>query len=266
MTLIHPTAIVDPAADLDPTVEVGPQAIIEGPVRLGARTRVLARAMITGNVVAGEDNVFGVGSVVGMPPQHLGFKGGDNGVHIGSGNTFREYVTVHRAYDDGHPTRIGDRCYFMVNSHVAHDCTVGNDVIMVNGSLLAGHVDLADRVILSGNTGVHQFVRIGTLCMIGGLSKVVKDVPPFLMMGSGTMVVGMNTVGLRRAGFDTGTRDKIKRAYKLLYHSGLNVAQAAGEMESQFPGCEPVKLMVDFIRGSKRGIAAHSRGGESEGE
>ncbi len=256
--LIHPTAIIDPQAELDPTVEVGPHVIIEGPVCIGPRTRIMANAYISGNTRIGSDNIIHIGCVIGHTPQHLGYKGAPTGVRIGDGNEFREYVTVHRAAEEGHDTTIGNRCYFMGLSHVAHDVTVGNEVIVANGALLAGHVRVEDKVFISGNVGVHQFCAIGELAMIGGLSKIVKDVPPYMLVDGQSQVCGINVVGLRRAGFDPQTREKIRQAFKILYRSGLNVSDAVSRLESEFPDCEPVQKIVAFIRSSKRGIASHT--------
>lgn len=258
MATIHPTAIVDPRAELDESVEIGPHVIIEGPVRIGPRTRVMANAFLTGDTEIGADNVIHVGCVIGHTPQHLGYKGAPTGVRIGHGNEFREYVTVHRAAEEGHYTIIGDRCYFMAMSHVAHDCTIGNEVVVANGALLAGHVRVEDQVFISGNVGIHQFCAVGRLAMIGGLAKIVKDVPPFMLVDGQSEISGINIVGLRRAGFDAATREKIRQAYKLLYRSGLNTSQALEKLEEELGDCEPVQHLIAFIRASKRGIAGHA--------
>jgi UDP-N-acetylglucosamine acyltransferase len=267
---IHPTAIIDSAADLDPTVEVGPFVIIEGPVRVGARTRIMASAHLSGRSIIGEDNEIHMGAVIGHAPQHLAYKGAPSGVRIGNGNIFREYVTVHRGYHEGQDTVIGDKCFFMAMSHVGHDSTVGSNVIMANGALLAGHTQVDDFANISGNVGVHQYVRIGRLTMIGGLSRVVKDVPPFMIVAANSLVHGLNTVGLRRAGYDLQTRKQIKDAYRILYRSGLNVPQAVERLESEYAGVEPVQLLVNFIRNSVRGISRHAPvhelGDENESE
>lgn len=258
MTNIHSTAIIDPRAELDSTVEIGPHVIIEGNVRIGPRTRVLANAYLCGDTKIGADNIIHMGCVIGHAPQHLAYKGAPTGVVIGDGNEFREYVTIHRAAEEGHSTIIGNRCYLMALSHVAHDVVIGDDVIMANGALLGGHVRVEDKVFISGNVGVHQFCAIGKLAMIGGLSKIVKDVPPFMLVDGNSEVVGINVVGLRRAGFDAETREKIKLAYKYLYRSGLNVSQALARIEQELQGCPPIAELVSFIRQSKRGIADHA--------
>ncbi len=255
MTLIHPTAIVDPKAELDPTVEVGPYAIIEGPVRIGARTRILSHAYLAGKTVIGEDNIIGVFAVVGTAPQHLAYKDGDTGLVIGNRNQIREHASIHRAFEPGNDTLIGDDNFLMTNSHVAHDCRLGNQVVLVNNVLLGGHSRVDDRAVLGGGVAVHQFTRIGELCMLGGVAAVTKDVPPFLLVGHEGTVEGINTVGLRRAGMDSATRTKIKSAFRILYHSGLNVQQAVAEMQAQLGDDPEITKMIEFIRSSTRGIA-----------
>ncbi|MCX7716813.1 MAG: acyl-ACP--UDP-N-acetylglucosamine O-acyltransferase [Candidatus Sumerlaeaceae bacterium] len=257
MSSIHPTAIVDSAAELAEDVEIGPYVVISGPVKIGARTRIMSHCCLYGDTVLLEDNVLHAGVVIGDTPQHLGYHGAPSGVRIGAGNIFREYVTVHRAYEPGGNTVIGDRCFFMACSHVAHDCVLGNHIIMANSCLLGGHVTIEDRVVLSGNVAVHQFVRIGELAMIGGLAKVVKDIPPYMLVDSGSHVAGLNSVGLRRAGFSAATRESIKHAYKVLYRSGLNVSDAVAQLEHTHPDCPEVMHIVDFVRKSSRGISRH---------
>jgi UDP-N-acetylglucosamine acyltransferase len=257
LTLIHPTAIVDKAAEIDPTVEIGPNVIIEGPVRIGPRTKIMANAYLSGHTEIGADNIIHIGAVVGHTPQHLQYKGGDSGVKIGDRNTIREYVTIHRAYLPGQYTTLGNDNFLMATSHVGHDTRVGNRLILANCSLLAGHTWVEDNANISGNVAIHQYVRIGKLAMIGGLSRVSKDVPPFMVF-VGDAVCGINTVGLRRAGFDPPTRDKVKQAYKILYRSGLNVPNAVKELEESFPDVAPVKQLIEFIRNSARGISKHA--------
>ncbi|AXA35728.1 Acyl-[acyl-carrier-protein]--UDP-N-acetylglucosamine O-acyltransferase [Candidatus Sumerlaea chitinivorans] len=258
MTPIHPTAIVDPKAEIDPSVEIGPYVIIEGPVQIGPRTKIFAHAHLCGNTVIGADNEIHMGCVIGHTPQHLGYRGQPTGVRIGDGNVFREYVTIHRGSEEGSHTVVGDRCYFMAMSHIAHDAVVGNEIIVANGTLLAGHVHIEDKVVLSGNVGIHQHCRIGTLAMIGGLSKIVQDIPPYMLVDGSSKVCGINVVGLRRAGFDASTREKIKRAYKLLYRSNLNVSQALEAIEQELGDCPQIQHLIGFIRASKRGIASHT--------
>jgi UDP-N-acetylglucosamine acyltransferase len=219
----------------------------------------MANSYLSGNTIIGANNEIHMGCVVGHVPQHLGYKGQPTVTIVGDGNVFREYVTIHRASDEEHKTTIGNRCFFMAMSHVAHDAVVGDDVIMANGTLLAGHTRIEDKVVLSGNVGVHQHCAIGAMCMIGGLSKIVQDIPPFMLVDGGSEVCGINVIGLRRAGFDAATREKVKQAYKILYRSELNVSNAVAEMEAKLGDCLPVQQMIEFIRKSQRGISRHTR-------
>lgn len=256
--MIHPTAIIDPAAQLDSSVEIGPHVIIDGPVTVGAGTRIMANSHISGRTVIGENNEIHIGAVIGHTPQHLAYKGGDSGVRVGNGNVFREYVTIHRGYHPGQDTIIGDKNFLMACSHIGHDSLLGNNVIMANGALLAGHTHVEDNANISGNVAVHQYVRVGRLAMIGGLSKVIKDVPPFMIVDGISLVHGLNTVGLRRAGYDLLTREQIKEAYRILYRSGLNVPQAVERLEVELDGVAPVQELIAFIRKSVRGISRHA--------
>lgn len=267
MSPIHPTAIIDPAAEVDPTAEIGPYVVIEGPARIGPRTRLLARAFVTGNVTLGADNVVGYNVSIGLPPQHLGWKGDDWGVVVGDRNNFREHVTIHRGYEPENPTVIGDDNLMMVGAHIPHDCVIHNHTIIVNYAQLGGHSEIFDRAVLSGFVGIHQFCRVGRLCMMGAYAIATQDVPPFMTMGHGRFVRGLNIIGMRRAGMDAATRASIKAAYKLLYHSGLNVRNAVDRMEQEMGGVPEVREMVDFIRSAKRGIVAHgSRDSANTGE
>lgn len=258
MTLIHPTAIISPEAQIDPTVQVGPYTIIEGPVVIGANTRIMNNVHISGKTVLGPDNEIHMGCVLGHLPQHKSYKNEDSGLVIGRGNVIREYVSIHRAYHPGESTVIGDENFFMGFSHVAHDCKVGNNTVLANGALLAGHSSVEDGANISGNVAVHQFVRIGTLAMIGGLARVSKDVPPFMLVEGNSTVRGINSVGLRRAGFDVQERNEVKQAYRVLYRSGLNVPQAMEQLRQTAETSAPVRQLADFIQASVRGICRHA--------
>ncbi len=253
---IHPTAIISPKVQLDTTVEVGPYAIIEENVKIGARTVVMAHAYISGWTEIGADNRIHIGAVIGHVPQYIAFKGQRSYVRIGHGNTIREYVTIHRSIEEEHATVIGDRDFLMAMSHVAHDCVLGNDVILANSVLLAGHVTIQDKVMISGSSGVHQYVRVGRIAMISGLTRVVKDVPPFMMVEGESTVRGLNVIGMRRANISAENREAVKRAYRLLYRSGLNLPHALEAVQSE-PMCEEVRLIVEFVQQSKRGICKH---------
>jgi UDP-N-acetylglucosamine acyltransferase len=259
---IHATAVIDPSAELDEDVEVGPYAVIEENVRLGRGTRLLAHAFVGRNTVLGEDNVLHPGAVVGHVPQDISTTGRENSrVVAGDRNVFREYCTVHRGYRDGTETRIGDDCFIMAQSHSAHDCQVGNRVILAGGALLAGHVVVEDRAFISGNVAVHQFCHIGELAMIAGLARVSRDPPPYFLVKGDSKVYGLNQVGLVRAGFTDQERNELRGAYKILYRKGLRLEPALKRIEATYPRAQHVKHLVAFIRDSKRGICAHHRRG-----
>lgn len=254
---IHKTAIIDPAAEIDEGVEIGPYAIIEGKVKIAAGTRVMSHAYITSNTTIGPDNEIHPFAVLGNAPQDLSYRGEESYLTIGRGNIFREGCSVHRGSREGFATVIGDDNFFMGYSHIAHDCVVGNEVVIANGALLAGHVHVDDQVFISGNVVIHQFVEIGRLAMLSGLARVSKGVPPFMTVVERNSIIGLNVVGLKRAGFTPEERVKVKRAYKLLYHSGLNVKQAveAIEREELGPGAQAI---VDFIHRARRGICGRA--------
>ncbi|MCX7017237.1 MAG: acyl-ACP--UDP-N-acetylglucosamine O-acyltransferase [Candidatus Sumerlaeota bacterium] len=264
---IHPTAVIDPRAEIDPTAEIGPHVVVEGPARIGPRTRILAHAVICQWTEIGADNVIHYGAVIGDEPQHLGYKGEERWTRIGAGNIIREYVTIHRGYEEstGGHTIVGDHCLLMALSHVGHDSVVGNRVIVANGSLIAGHCTVEDNVNISGNVAIRHFARIGRLAMIGGGARVRSDVPPFMMVEGNSRIVNMNVIGLRRAGIDVKGRAALKAAYKTLYHKGLPFREALkairdGEMTPE------VAHLVEFIEASKLGICKHRRRGEAEDE
>ncbi len=231
--LIHPTAVIGPEVDLAPDVQVGPFSIIEGPVRVGSGSTIEGHACLTGPLDMGRDNVVGHGAVLGKAPQHRGYRGEPTLVRIGDGNHFREHVTVHRGTEQGRgETLIGDRNLFMVGAHLGHDARVGNDCTLVNGALLAGHVELADGCVLSGYAAVQQRVRIGRLAMIGGLGSTTKDVPPFILQQGYNCVSGLNIVGMRRAGFSHATIDALRVSFRILYKEGRTLSAALERIEA----------------------------------
>lgn len=254
---IHKTAVIDPQAEIDPAAEIGPYVVIEGKVRIASGNRIMAHAYITGNTTVGPDNSIHPYAVLGHAPQDLSYQGEESYLRIGRGNTFREGCSVHRGSKTGSRTVIGDNNFLMGYCHVGHDCVIGNEVIIANGALVAGHVQVEDKVFISGNASIHQFVRIGILTMIGGLARVVKDVPPYMLLEGNSTIRGINVVGLRRAGFGPQERAQVKRAYKLLYHSGLNVTQALEAMEKEDLGPAGARIVV-FVRDSRRGICKHA--------
>jgi UDP-N-acetylglucosamine acyltransferase len=256
---IHPTAIISPEAQLADDVCVGPFAILEGPVKVGAGCVIHPHARLIGPLTMGRDNQVWSNAVLGGPPQHAGYRNEPTRVEIGDGNVFRESVTVHRGTTASMVTRIGNQNYFMCGSHVGHDCIVGNRCMLVNNALLGGHCIVEDGVIISGNTGVHQFVRLGRLCFLSGVSGASKDVPPFIMQQYINNVVGLNIVGLRRAGFKSEQISALRRLYHIMYLQGLSVPNALAVAEAELGHVDVVQEYIAFVRQSKRGIAGVRR-------
>jgi UDP-N-acetylglucosamine acyltransferase len=265
--MIHPTAIIHPKAHVDPTVEVGPYAVIDEHVTIGPHCWVGPHAYLTGLTVIGARNKFHPGCVIGNAPQDLKYKGELTRLRIGDQNTFREHVTVNRATTPEDMTVVGSGNLLMAGCHVAHETHVGDGCIIVNGALLGGHVRVGDRAVISGCCLVHQFVRIGTLAMMQGGAAISKDLPPFTTARGDNGICGLNTVGLRRAGFTSEQRLELKRLYHFLFRSGRKLKEAAAEAQGEFHG-EPAKQLIQFLATSaKRGICTDvgASGGEDEG-
>jgi UDP-N-acetylglucosamine acyltransferase len=224
---IHPTAIVSSDAELASDVEVGAYAIVGDNCRIPSGCVISPRATLERNVLLGENVKVGVGSILGGPPQDLKYAGEETTVEIGEGTVIREYTTINRGTAHSFKTTVGRNCLLMSYVHLAHDCHIGNNVILSNVAQLAGHVVVEDRAIVSGLCAVHQFVRIGRHSFIGGCSRVSKDIPPFLKaVGNPVKLYGLNTIGLQRSGMDEETIRELKRAYRLLFRSEMNVTQA----------------------------------------
>jgi len=253
--VIHPTAIVDSGAQLEEGVEIGPYSIIGKNVRIGKRTKIGSGVLIEGWTTIGEDCVISKGAAIGGPPQDLHYKGVRSFIKIGDRNLIREYVTIHRGTKEESTTRIGNDCFIMAYSHIAHNCTIEDGVIMANLGTLAGYVTVEKKVVIGGLSAAHQYVRIGAYSIIGGCSKVVKDVPPYTKVdGHPATLWGLNTIGLRRGGFSPKTRELLKRAYTILFRSNLNTSQALGRIENGLEPIPEIRHLCDFIRNSKRGI------------
>ena len=249
---IHPTAIVDPAAHLGEEVEIGPYACIGGEVEIGARTIVQSHAVIEGAVRLGADNQIGHGAIIGGLPQDLGFKPGTrNAVEIGNGNIVREHVTIHRGTAAGSATRLGDNNFLMAGAHLGHNCAIGDKVIIANNCLLGGYVTVDDGAFLGGGCVFHQFMRVGRFAITQGTSGFGKDIPPYVAAAGINKVVGLNVVGLRRAGFNATDRAEIKAAFRLLYESGLNVSQALAQAREK-TWRDPAQAFFDFVASAKR--------------
>jgi UDP-N-acetylglucosamine acyltransferase len=258
MAKIHPTAIVEDGAQLGEDVEIGPYATIAADVKLGARTVVQQGAIIRGHTTIGEDCQIFPYACIGMKTQDLKYKAGSvSYVEIGNRTVIREFATVHLGTADGEKTIIGDDCLFMAYCHAAHGCVLGNHVICSNSVQLAGDVHIKDWAIIGGCAASHQFCTVGRHAMVGGMSKIRQDVPPFMlcdMEGSSQKVIGPNVVGLTRRGFSRDTIAALKEAFRFIYHSGLNRSQALERVENDIEQIPEVKELVEFYRNSKRGV------------
>ncbi len=260
MTIIHPSAQVHPEAELGKDVEVGPFAVVHKGAVIRDGTKIDAHAVIFGNVRIGKNNYIGVGSVIGGDPQDVSYKGQPTFLEIGDNNTIREFVTIHRASREGCTTKVGNNCYIMAYAHIAHDCKIGNGVIITNYAGISGFVEIGDRAVISGHVGIHQFVRIGSLAIISGGSFLGQDIPPFVIAsGRPAKVVGLNIVGLKRAGIPEEERLNIKRAFDLFYRKEIPRKEALAELEKY--DSPYVKAFVEFIKKSKRGVARFARQG-----
>jgi UDP-N-acetylglucosamine acyltransferase len=252
---IHPTAIVDRKAEIASDAEIGPWAIVGPRCVVGAGSVLQARASLEENVTLGEHVTIGVGAVIGGAPQDLKFKGEQTTVEIGDHTTIREYVTVSRGTAQSFRTTIGKHCFLMAYVHIAHDCHLGDHVIMSNGTQFAGHVTVEDYVIISGLCAVHQFGRIGRHSFIGGMSRVSKDIPPFVKaVGNPVKLYGLNSVGLQRRGFSDEVVSELKKAYRLFFRSELNVSQALAQAAGELKPFPEVKALMDFVEASGRGV------------
>ena len=251
---IHPTAVIASEVELGEGVEVGPHVVIEGRVRVGPNCVLRPGVHLFGPLTLGSGNLLYSGVVLGERPQHSKYNGEATGLEIGDGNIFREHVTVHRATTSSWTTRIGSHNFFMANSHVAHDCQVGNRCILANGALVGGHCTLGDNVYLSGNCAVHQFVRIGRLALLSGCSATTKDIPPFLIQQDIDTVVGVNVVGMRRAGLTAVQINAVRQAFRLLFRERLVLPAALARIEQELNGIDVAEELVAFIRHGHRGI------------
>jgi UDP-N-acetylglucosamine acyltransferase len=269
---VHPRAIVDASAEIDPAADIGPNAVIEGPVRIGPGTKVYPNAYVTGWTTIGARCEIHPGAVVGHLPQDFHFSGERTFCQVGDETVIREGATVHRGTQPESSTVIGSKCLLAVNSHVAHNCVLGDEVTLLNGALLAGHVEVGDQAIFSALAAAHQFVRIGELAMVGGMARLTMDVPPFMMVVGENSVVGVNAVGLKRRGHDEASRAELRESYRLLYRRGRpfreSVAEVAGQVQT-----EAGRRLAAFLGApSRRGICGSPRqrhvsagaGGEQE--
>jgi len=252
----HPTAIIDSSAALGESVEVGPFAVIGAGAQIGDQTLLGAHVSIGDGTVIGSQCRLHTGAILGGPPQHRSHPEHRSGVRIGDRNEFREYVTIHGATDPEGGTVIGDDNYLMAYSHAGHDVHIGNGVTIANMVQLGGHVIVEDGVVIGGILGVHQFVRIGKFAMVGGLSRVTQDIPPFMLTeGAPARVMGLNRHGMRRAGLDADTQQAIKQAYRLIYRSKLNLGEALEQVRRTLPMSDALQYLIDFLSRLQNGHA-----------
>lgn len=254
--MVHPTAIIHPKARIGANCEIGPYCIIGEHVVLGDGCKLHAHVVIDGRTRLGRENEIFQFASIGVKTQDLKWKGGVTRTEIGDRNTFREYVSIHSATSDGDATVIGSDNLLLIHVHIAHDCVLGNQIIMSGYAGLAGHVVVEDQVVLGGYTAVHQFCRIGKLAMVGGCSKVVQDVPPFMMAeGNPAETRTINKVGLERGGISEATLATLKQCYKILFREGLTISNALAKIEKKAPPVPEVQHLLNFIRSSERGIS-----------
>ena len=257
---IHSTAIVDKKAKLADDVEVGPYALIGPNVEIGKSVTIAGHAVVDGYTVIGEGTRIFTGAVIGSAPQDLKYKGKKSFLKIGKNNVIREYVTMNPGTEEGSVTSIGDGNLLMAYSHVAHDCKVGNNCVIANVGTLAGHVTIEDRVVMGGLAAVHQFTRVGKMAIIGGCSKVVQDIPPFSTCdGNPSKVYGLNLIGITRAGMPKSAQARLRKAFKILFHSGLIFKNGIEKVKKSIGSFEEIDYLLNFIKNSERGVC---RGGK----
>ena len=263
--MIHPTAIVHPKAKIPANVRIGPCAVIDEGVELGPDCVIGPHVYLTGLTSVGAQNQFFAGCVIGEAPQDLKYKNEPARLRIGDQNVFREHVTVHRSNKAEEDTVLGSHNFLMANSHVGHNCWLGNSVILANGALLGGQVTVADRAFISGNCLVHQFVRVGTLALMQGGSAISQDLPPYTVARGVNGICGLNIIGLRRAGFTPAERLELKQLYRMLFREGLPLQAAIASGHERFSSA-PCRTMLDFLAGSKRGVCADKSVGQDGAE
>ncbi len=256
MTTIHPTAVVHPNAKIGEGCQIGPYCIIGEHVTLGADCKLHSHVVIDGHTTLGSGNEIFPFASIGLKTQDLKWKGGTTWTRIGDKNTFREYVTVHSATSDGDATVIGSENNILAYCHIAHDCQLGNHIVMSNVGTLAGHVTVEDHAIIGGLAAVHQFCRIGTMAIIGGCSKVVQDVPPYMLAdGNPAETRTVNKVGMERNGVTEEAQGAMKQAYKIIFRDGLTISNALVRIEAELPKLPEVLHLLQFARSSERGLS-----------
>lgn len=251
---IHPTAVIDPQAEIHAEAEIDPYVVVSGPVRIGRGTRIMAHAYITGWTEIGEENEIHPGVVLGDAPQDKAYQGEKSYLKIGHHNVFREHVQVHRGTAAGSSTVIGDDNYLMATAHVGHNCRLGDHIVIANGALLGGYVEVGNHAFISGHCVIHQFVRVGELSLMRGLSGTSRDVPPYAIVDWQHRVRAVNVIGLKRAGFDERRIREIKEAFRILFRKGRNLSLAISEVEANGKITPDIAALLAFIKSSKRGV------------
>jgi len=252
---IHETALISPGAKIGKDVEIGPYVIIGNHVSVGEGTNIGAHTVLDGWTNIGKNCIIHTSASIGSEPQEKKNNGEKGYVNIGDNTQIREFVTINRGTGEEEITQIGSNCLLLAYSHVSHNCNIGNHVVMSNAVNLAGHVEVEDRVTIGGLVRIQQFVKIGRNAMIGGFSKVVQNVPPFIMVdGNPAQAVGLNKIGMIRAGVEENASKLLKKAYKIIYYSDLGLEQAVAIIEQELPNCEELEYFIEFLCNSERGI------------
>ena len=254
--MVHATAIIHPNAKIGAGCEIGPYCVIGEYVTLGDQCKLHSHVVIDGHTTLGRENEIFPFASIGLKTQDLKWRGGVTRTEIGDGNTFREYVTVHSATGGGEVTTVGSHNHILAYCHIAHNCAFGSHIIMSNVATLAGHVTVEDHAVIGGLAAVHQFCRIGKMAMIGGCSKVVQDVPPFMMAdGNPAETRTVNKTGMERNGVSEAAQGALRQAYKIMFREGLTVSNAIANVEKQLPPLPEVRHLIQFVRASERGIS-----------
>jgi len=255
-TRIHSTAIVDPKAEIDSSVDIGSFCVIKGAVKIRKGTKLLSHVIVEGSADIGENCTIHPFASLGFPPQDLKYKGENTKLVIGNNNIIREYVSIHRASVGGDGvTVIGNNNFFMAYVHVAHDCKIGNNVVLANAATLAGHVLIEDKAVVGGLVAIHQFTRIGSYAMVGGFSGIGQDIPPYMIAsGARAKLYGPNTIGLKRHGISDAAINAIKKAYKVLFREKRTMKDAIKKVRDEMSGIQEVMHLIEFIEKNKRGI------------
>lgn len=254
--MVHPSAVIHPKAQIGNGCEIGPYCVIGEHVALGNDCKLHSHVVIDGRTKLGHGNEIFPFASIGLKTQDLKWNGGLTRTEIGDGNTFREYVTIHSATSDGEVTSIGSQNHILAYCHIAHNCTLGNNIIMSNVATLAGHVTVEDSAVIGGLAAVHQFCRVGKFAMIGGCSKVVQDVPPFMIAdGNPAETRTVNKIGMERNDISEEAQNVLKTAYKILFREGLSISNALVKVEKELPPLPEVLHLIQFVRASERGIS-----------